>query len=140
VDTIKDLENQGKVEVMWNTEVKEIKGEKLMTSVNLLNNKTNKTEDLDLSGLFIEIGMIPQTKVIEGLVDLDERGQIVIDQGCNTNVPGIYAAGDVTISPYKQLVTSAGEGCKAALSAYAYIQKTRGGQGSVGSDYAKKKV
>ncbi len=77
--------------------------------------------------------------MIEGLVDLDERGQIVIDQGCNTSMPGIYAAGDVTISPYKQLVTSAGEGAKAALSAYTYIQKMQGKESSVGSDYAKKK-
>jgi thioredoxin reductase (NADPH) len=140
VDTIKDLEKQGKVEIMWNTDVKEIKGETLMKSVSFLNNKTNKISDLELSGLFIEIGMIPQTEVIKGLVDLDERGQIVIDQGCNTSVPGIFAAGDVTISPYKQLVTSAGEGCKAALSAYAYIQKTQGKKGAVGNDHAKKKI
>ncbi len=140
VDTIQNLEKQGKVEVMWNTEVKEIKGEKLMNSVEFVNNKTNKTQDLELKGLFIEIGMVPQTKVIEGLVDLDERGQIVIDQGCNTSVPGIYAAGDVTISPYKQLVTSAGEGAKAALSAYSHIQKTQGKKGGVGSDFTKKKI
>jgi len=140
VETIQDLERQGKVEVMWNTEVKEVKGEKLMNSVELLNNKTNKTQDLELKGLFIEIGMVPQTKVIEGLIDLDERGQIVINQGCNTNVPGIFAAGDVTISPYKQLVTSAGEGCKAALSAYSYIQKQKGGKSGVGSDFTKKKI
>lgn len=140
VETIQDLEKQGKVEIMWNTEVKEIKGETLIKSVNLFNNKKDETKDLDLNGIFIEIGMIPQTQVIKGLVDLDERGQIVIDQGCNTSVPGIFAAGDVTISPYKQLVTSAGEGCKAALSAYTHIQKQRGGKASVGRDFAKKKV
>jgi len=140
VDTIHDLEKQGKVEIIWNTEVKEIKGETLIKSASLFNNKTNETKDLALNGIFIEIGMIPQTEVIKGLIDLDERGQIVIDQGCNTSVPGIFVVGDVTISPYKQLVTSAGEGCKAALSAYSYIQKQKGAKGSVGSDFAKKKI
>lgn len=140
VETVEDLVDEGKVEVRWNTEVKEMKGEQKLESVKLINNKTNETEDFELDGLFIEIGMVPKTELIENLVDLDEKGHVKIDQACKTSVPGIFAAGDVTISPYKQLVTSAGEGCKAALSAYSHIQKQRGEKGGVTNDYARKKV
>jgi len=140
VEAVQDLVDEGKLEVMWNMEVKEMRGEKKLESVKLINNKTDEAADFELDGLFVEIGMVPKTELIEDLVDLDERGHVEIDQACKTSVPGVFAAGDVTISPYKQLVTSAGEGCKAALSAYAYIQKQKGNKGSVGKDYAKKKV
>ncbi|MFZ5364766.1 MAG: thioredoxin-disulfide reductase [Patescibacteria group bacterium] len=140
IDAIDDLEKQGKIEVRWNSEVKKITGDKFLEKVEVLNNKTNETKAVDLKGLFIEIGFMPQTEVVKGLVDLDEREQIIIDQGCQTSREGIFAAGDVTISPFKQLVTSAGEGAKAALSAYQYIQQLKGD--TVGSirDYRMKKM
>ncbi|HUT22605.1 MAG TPA: thioredoxin-disulfide reductase [Candidatus Bipolaricaulota bacterium] len=138
-DTIAELEKQGKIEMRWNTDVKEIKGDKTVKSIMLENTKSGQVEELPINGIFVEVGMIPQTKAIEGLVDLDERGQIVIDQACQTSAPGIFAAGDVTCSPYKQLVTSAGEGAKAALSAYAYLRKAKGGHEGSLRDYKMKK-
>jgi len=76
---------------------------------------------LDFAGVFVQIGLIPNTRFLEGIVDLSPYGEIVIDDKCRTNVEGIFACGDVTTVPYKQIVVSMGEGSKASLAAFEYL-------------------
>ena len=103
---------------MWNTEVKEIRGEKRVSSVLLENNKTGKTRELDLDGVFISIGYEPAVSLAEKIgVTLSEDGYIRHDGNHRTNIPGIYSAGDVE-GGYKQIVTATGQGAAAALAIF----------------------
>jgi alkyl hydroperoxide reductase subunit F len=77
--------------------------------------------ELPVQGVFIEIGLIPNSDLVQGVVELNEYGEIVVDCRSRTSVPGIFAAGDVTTVPEKQIIIAAGEGAKAALAAYAYL-------------------
>ena len=77
-----------------------------------------------LDGIFIEIGLVPNSGPVQHLVELNETGEVVIDHECRTKVPGFFSAGDVTSVPHKQIIISAGEGAKASLSAYDYLVKT----------------
>ena len=78
-------------------------------------------KNLDVDGVFVQIGLVPNTEWLEGIVKLNSRGEILVDQRGASNIPGIFAAGDCTDSPYKQIVTSMGSGANAALSAYDYL-------------------
>ena len=71
--------------------------------------------------MFVQIGLVPNSQFMKGVVDLTQYGEIVVDNKCNTSEPGIYAAGDVTTVPYKQIVISMGEGAKASLAAFEYL-------------------
>jgi alkyl hydroperoxide reductase subunit AhpF len=77
-----------------------------------------KTVNCDVDGVFIQIGLAPNSSVFKGVVNVNRFGEIETDSHCRTNVPGIYAAGDVTTVPYKQIIISMGEGAKAALTAF----------------------
>jgi NADH-dependent peroxiredoxin subunit F len=77
-----------------------------------------------LAGVFVQIGLVPNTEFLKGAVELSKYGEIVVDAKCHTNVPGVFAAGDATTVPYKQIVIAAGEGAKAALSAFDYLIRT----------------
>jgi alkyl hydroperoxide reductase subunit F len=74
--------------------------------------------------VFVQIGLVPNTEFLKGTLELSKFGEIVIDDKCHTNLPGVFAAGDVTTVPYKQIVIAAGEGAKAALSAFDYLIRT----------------
>ena len=74
--------------------------------------------------MFVQIGLVPNTEFLKGTVELSRFGEIVIDDKCHTSLPGVFAAGDVTTVPYKQIVIAAGEGSKAALSAFDYLIRT----------------
>lgn len=82
---------------------------------------TTELHTLPLSGVFVQIGLVPNSQFMEGVVDMSKYGEIVIDTKCNTSAPGIFAAGDVTTVPYKQIVISMGEGAKASLAAFEYL-------------------
>jgi alkyl hydroperoxide reductase subunit F len=71
--------------------------------------------------VFVQIGLVPNTEWLKGTVELNRFGEIVVDEKCHTNVQGVFAAGDVTTVPYKQIVIAAGEGAKAALGAFDYL-------------------
>ena len=132
IDAVKSANN---VTIHNFTEIAEFIGEQKLEKVKLKNNKTNEKSELELDGVFIEIGWESQAGKIKGvseLVELDERGYVIIDNQSRTSTPGIYAAGDVTNTPFKQAVISAGEGAKAAMSAAKYIQETKGTDGSPG--------
>jgi thioredoxin reductase (NADPH) len=113
-----------KIEFIWDSEVAEVKdvekGE--VTGIVVRNLKTNKLSDLPLDGLFIAIGHTPNTSLFAGQIDLDANGYIVTKEGTRTNVPGVFAAGDVQDHIYRQAVTAAGSGCMAAIDAERYLE------------------
>lgn len=109
----------GNKEVILNSEVVEIIGNDRVTGVKIKTNGELKT--LETDGIFVEIGLIPNSKFVEGLLNLNKYGEIIVDEYCRTGVEGIFAAGDITSVPEKQIIVAAGEGAKAALSAYRYL-------------------
>ena len=93
--------------------------------MNYLDRLNNTNQHLDLEGIFVQIGLLPNTGFLQGIVKLTEpMREIEIDAYGKTNVPGIFAAGDCTNVPYKQIIIAAGEGAKAALSAFDYLIRT----------------
>jgi thioredoxin reductase (NADPH) len=121
---VKDVESKRNVQVFWNTEVREIKGEKLVNKVVLFDSKTGETKELAVDGVFVQIGEAPNSQLAkESGVEVDEHGYIKIDMFQRTSVPGVYAAGDVTNHPVKQVGTAVGQGITAALEAYGYIRR-----------------
>lgn len=98
-----------------------IQGDNLVTGVTVESIKTKERKELAVQGVFIEIGLLPNSELASDLLHLTEGGEIMVDCGCNTNVPGVFAAGDVTTVPEKQISVAIGEGAKSALSAYKYL-------------------
>ena len=121
---VKDISEKKNVRVLWNTEVQEIKGEKVVNNVILLDNKTGETSELAVNAVFVQVGEAPNSKIAnEAGVEVDEHGYVKIDMYQKTNLPGVYAAGDVTSHPVKQVGTAVGQGITAALQAYVYIRQ-----------------
>jgi len=113
-----------KIEIITNASVKEIKGEIMVSSLVYEDQKTKELKTLEVQGVFIEIGSQPATALAKGLVDFTKRDEIVVEsETFSTKTPGLYAAGDNNSGPYKQIITAAGEGCKASLAAYDYLRK-----------------
>ena len=120
----KDVESKKNVKVFWNTEVREIKGEKVVNKAVLFDSKTGETKELAVDGVFVHIGEASNSQLAkESGVEVDEHGYIKIDIFQRTSVPGVYAAGDVTNHPVKQVGTAVGQGITAALEAYGYIRR-----------------
>ncbi len=122
VDKVKALSN---VEFVLNTEIREIKGDQKVTSV-LVEDKSGNNKEIKLDSVFIEIGYILDTTWVKHLVKTNELGEILVSKKTETSQPGLFAAGDVTDSPYKQTVTAAGEGAIAGLSAYNHLRVKEG--------------
>jgi len=121
---VKALKEKANVEVLWNTEIKEIKGEKLVNKVTIFNSKTGETKELPVDGVFVQVGETPNSQLAkEAGVEVDEDGYIMVDIRQQTNITGVYAAGDVTNHPVKQVGTAVGQGITAALEAYNYIRR-----------------
>jgi len=113
-----------KIKVLLNTEIQEIKGKNFVESIVYQDLKAKKQKTLKVAGVFVQIGSIPATGFVKGLVDFNEKDEIKIDPKTNiTKTPGLFAAGDVTNVPLKQIIVAAGEGAKAALSVYEYLQE-----------------
>jgi len=110
-----------KVRFVWDSTVDEVLGEQSVTGVKIRNLKTGEITQIDTEGVFPYIGHVPNTGIFKGLLDLDENGFIVSEGHTRTNVPGIFAAGDVVDHVYRQAITAAGEGCKAAMEAVWYL-------------------
>jgi len=109
-----------KVRIWTNTRIEEIIGDKVVKGIKI--KKNDKEFFLPVQGVFIEIGSVPNSEIVD-FVNKNEYGEIIVNCKCETNVPGLFAAGDVTNVPEKQIVVAAGEGCKAALSAFKYLNK-----------------
>lgn len=112
-----------KVEFLWDTIVTEMVGEDLLTGVKVRNVKTGEDSLFPTQGAFVAIGYIPNTQFFDGQLTLTDTGYIVADEDQSTNIEGVWAAGDVCDWTYRQIATSVGAGCKAALQAEHYIAK-----------------
>jgi alkyl hydroperoxide reductase subunit F len=104
-------------------EVLEIKGESRVEGIKIRDLKSKQEREIDVNGIFIEIGLIPNSDPFKGIVHLNRLGEIEVNCANETSVAGLYAAGDVTSVPDKQIVVAAGEGAKAALQAHRYLQR-----------------
>ena len=111
-----------KLEILWNAEVAEINGEDRLESVTLRDTVTGETRPLEVTGLFIAIGHEPRNELLTGQVDLDGEGYVLVQHPSTaTNLPGVFAAGDLVDHVYRQAITAAGTGCAAALDAERYL-------------------
>jgi alkyl hydroperoxide reductase subunit F len=122
VSKLKSLPN---VSIHVNAQTTEITGDgQKVNGLRYKDRATNQEHSVALEGVFVQIGLVPNTEFLKGTVELSKYGEIVVDAKCHTSVPGVFAAGDVTTVPYKQIVIAAGEGAKAALSAFDYLIRT----------------
>ena len=121
---VRDLKSMKNVEVFWNTEIKEIVGEKMVKKVIMLDKRTSETKELPVDGVFIQVGEDPNSQVAkEAGVTVDEDNYIIVDGLQHTNIEGVYAAGDVANHPVKQVGTAVGQGITAATEAYAFVRR-----------------
>jgi thioredoxin reductase (NADPH) len=121
---VKALKEKANIEILWNSEVKEIKGEKLVNKVTIFNRNTGETKELLVDGVFVQVGETPNSQLAkEAGVEVDKDEYVMIDIRQRTNIAGVYAAGDVTNHPVKQVGTAVGQGITAALEAYGYIRR-----------------
>ena len=108
---------------MKDCEIVEVQGDEYARKL-IIKDKTGKLKEYQADGMFVEKALTPNTNMVKDLVELDNQGRIIVDGGCRTNVPGLFAAGDVTNSYAEQVLVAVGEGAKAALSAYDYLLPT----------------
>lgn len=119
---IEKLKEQKNITVHTGTHVSALHGEKFLSGITI-RDEQDKEQTISLDGVFIEIGWLPNTDMVENLVTLNEKKEIVVDINGHTSIPGVYAAGDVTSVKSKQIVIACGDGAKAALEAFEYLMK-----------------
>lgn len=122
--------NTKNIEIHYNSEAQEILGDgQVVTGVRILNNQTQETKDLEVTGFFVAIGHKPNTELFQGVLDMDETGYLITKPNVMaTNIPGVFAAGDVQDNVYRQAITAAGTGCMAALEAERYLAAKESGE------------
>lgn len=119
---INQAEKRENVTIIKNAATKQIVADNgKVTAIEYQDRATDEVHSLPLAGVFVQIGLVPNSQFMKGVVELTQHGEIVVDNKCKTSEPGIFAAGDVTTVPYKQIVISMGEGAKASLSAFEYL-------------------
>jgi thioredoxin reductase (NADPH) len=110
------------IDLRYNTEIDEVLGEQVVEGLRMVNNQTGEKEEIAITGLFIAIGHKPNTDIFKGQLDMDEAGYLLTEgKSTKTNIPGVFASGDVQDKEYRQAVTAAGTGCMAALDAERYL-------------------
>ena len=120
---IEKLADAKNLTIYANYQTEKILGQGLTEGIIIKEIKTGDTKQLDDTGIFVEIGLEPNSDMVKDLLKLNEYGEVPINIACETEIPGFFAAGDVTIVPEKQIVIAAGEGAKAALQAHRYLQR-----------------
>ena len=120
---------QPKLEFIWSTVVEEIMGEKLMSGLKLRNVKTGQSSILKVEGIFVAVGLVPNSQQFFNILELDDTGYIVTDETMATSAPGIFAAGDIRRNSPRQVTAAVGDGATAAISASKYIQEVGDGAG-----------
>ncbi|MBI2446613.1 MAG: FAD-dependent oxidoreductase [Parcubacteria group bacterium] len=124
--TREEIGKSDKIVIINNAQTQEIMGDKFVSGLKYLDKQDNQIKELSLGGVFVEIGSVPNSEFVKGLVEMNEAGEIIVDHKTGaTSHPGIFAAGDVTDEIYKQNNISAGDGVVAALSAYNYLLKIK---------------
>ena len=115
--------NNEKIAFQWNSALEEVLGDNVVTGIRVRNVQTSKIEEIPLSGVFVAIGHTPNTSLFTGHIDMDEQGYIRTQPNrSTTNIPGVFASGDVQDSHYRQAITAAGSGCMAAIDAERYLE------------------
>ena len=112
-----------KISFIWDSTVKDVLGDAKVQGAKIMNIKTGKETDLPVDGLFVAIGYDPNTEIFRGQVDLDPKGYIVVRNGTESSVPGVFVAGDVHNFRYRQAITAAADGCKALLDAEMFVKQ-----------------
>ena len=116
-----------KITFRWNAAPEEVLGDDVVTGIRVRDVKTNQNEDLSCAGVFVAIGHTPNTSLFKGVLDMDENGYLITQPHSSaTNTPGVYAAGDVQDSSYRQAITAAGSGCMAAIDAERFLESQEG--------------
>ena len=123
VDEVKRKDN---IELILDSEIKEIIGQDRVEKIKTANKKNKEERVIDVDGVFIEVGRIAHTDLVADLVDRTKQNQIMVDDKCRTKTPGLFAAGDVTTVPFKQITIAMGQATIAALAAYEYLQLKQG--------------
>ena len=110
------------IDLRYNTEIDEVLGDMLVEGLRMVNNQTGEKEEIAITGLFIAIGHKPNTEIFKGQLYMDDAGFLITEgKSTKTNIPGVFASGDVQDKEYRQAVTAAGTGCMAALDAERYL-------------------
>ena len=112
-----------RIQPVWDTVLEEIKGDKFVNKIKIKNVKTNAVTELDVDGVFVAVGTQPATGYLKGIVNLDANGSVIINDKLETNVPGIFAAGDIRSGSIRQVIGAAGDGAMAAVNAGKYISE-----------------
>ena len=120
---IDQLNNAKNLSIFTEYQTEKIEGQSLVEGVLIKDLKSGAGKRLDVTGVFIEIGLEPNSDAVRRLIKLSKQGEVPINCSCETKIPGLYAAGDVTDIPEKQIIVAAGEGAKAALQAHRYLQR-----------------
>lgn len=116
------VENTPNLKVLYNTEVEEVIGDQVVEGLKMVNNQTQEKSEIKITGLFIAIGHKPNTDIFKGQLDMDDTGYLItMGKTAKTNLPGVFACGDVQDKEYRQAITAAGSGCMAALDAERYL-------------------
>lgn len=111
------------IEILWNSEVTEICGTNAVEKIMIYNKKKNQTEELEVNGVFIAVGIVPNTELFRELVEMDERGYIKAGEDCVTSCKGIYAAGDIRLKPMRQIITAVADGANAVNAIQGELDK-----------------
>lgn len=109
------------IEILWDTEVKEIDGDQFVGKISVFNNKTDESQDLDVDGVFIAVGSDPNSEMVKDQVETDAKGWIKTDEDCETSVPGVFAAGDIRVKSLRQVLTAASDGAVSVYAAERYL-------------------
>ena len=117
------LERAGNVEFIWDSQVKELRSEERLMGLVVENKNTLERRELSCAGVFIAVGQVPETGLYRGQVELDQSGYVMAGEDCRTNIPGVFAAGDLRAKPLRQIVTAAADGAVAASAAQEYLDK-----------------
>ena len=123
---IEKLANAKNLTIYTNYQTEKVLGQGMVEGLVIKDIKTGNSRQLDDTGIFIEIGLVPNSDMVKDLVKLNQDGEVPVNCSCETEVPGLFAAGDVTTVPEKQIVIAAGEGAKASLQAHRYLQRMKG--------------
>lgn len=131
---VAEVESKNNIEIILNSEVKNISGNQSVEKVLVVNSKTSEEREIAVNGVFIEVGRIASTDLVSGLVDRNEKNQIIVNNKMETKTTGLFAAGDVTDCEIKQITVATGQATIAALTAYQYLQ-LKSGKEFIAKDY-----
>jgi thioredoxin reductase (NADPH) len=109
------------VEILWDSTVEEIRGKDQVEKIEVKNTKTGEVKELDLDGIFIAVGNIPNSDIYKGVVDMDPAGYVIAEENCLTSIPGVFAAGDVRTKELRQIITAASDGANAITAVEKYL-------------------